>query len=457
MGYAVVVCVAASGLACGGRPMMNPVDIRRLPSETPMYSGSQGSQPPPPLPPPPSSRSEVSIANGAVTCDLVNAPLEDVLHQIDEATPLQFVYRGLLRGRVSAKLDAAPLESALTLLFEAGNYSYQRNGDVFVISRGSEDEREEGDSAVQEVYLENADARQVLKQLRDTFQDQERRAGFGLLPGAAGLYVVGTPAQIDDVMDVISIVDRPVQQVLIETMVIEVEEEDFVELGLGLTRLTGGRLTDFSTAPGSSVFPALSLTLDAAGEASRSFFTSITALSERGSANIVSRPYVVARSGEPAEMRSEQVVNVTAERTVSGNSVSTFEEIRAGTTMTMNPTVNPDDSITLYLELEHSQFLSLSTVGDVDIRRTFEAAKATINVRDGETVVFGGFIQRRDISGTTSVPFLDRIPWIKHLFTRKSTQVEESETVFVLTPHLLPVDFDKFRSQRPPRLGEPEN
>ena len=422
-----------------------------------MYSGSQGSLPPAPLPPPVRTRSEISIAGEALTCDLFNTPLEEVLKTIGEASPLQFVYQGRLRGRVSAKMEGVPLEEALTMLFAAGDYSFERKGDILVIERKGEEERgEEGTrSAVQEVYLENADARQVVAQLRETFQDQEQRAGFGLLPGAIGLYVVGSPEQMDEVLDVIAIIDRPVRQVLIETLVIEVEEEDFVELGLGLTRLSGGRVSDFSVAPGSAIFPALSLTLDAAGTASRSLFSSITALAEAGSASIVSRPYVVARSGERAEMRAEQIVNVTAERTVSGNSVSTFEEIRAGTTLIIEPTINPDDSVTLTLDLGHSQFLSLSTVGDVDIRRTFEEAKATINVKDGETVVLGGFIQRRDIQGTTSVPFLDRIPLIRHLFTRRSTQVEEAETVFVLTPHLLPIDFEEFRSRHVPRLGDP--
>ena len=80
-GVALLLC------ACASRQAPPPYDIPEVPSEELMFSGSKGSGPAEPLPEAKAATLDLSMEGGAVTCDLFNAPLEQVLSRLDELTP----------------------------------------------------------------------------------------------------------------------------------------------------------------------------------------------------------------------------------------------------------------------------------------------------------------------------------------------------------------------------------
>ena len=64
-------------------------------------------------------------------------------------------------------------------------------------------------------------------------------------------------------------------------------------------------------------------------------------------------------------------------------------------------------------------------------------ASTRVAVKDNETVVIGGLFTSDDVHSENNVPFLGKIPLIKHLFGHSTNTRMERELVVFITPHIL--------------------
>ncbi|MBI3092361.1 MAG: hypothetical protein HYY96_17010 [Candidatus Tectomicrobia bacterium] len=456
--FALLVALALLMLA--GCAQLPTTKISQIPDK-PIFGRSQGASKGIQFPPVGEKRLEITIKDGKLTGNLVNAPAGEVLSLIQQQLPVQFVHRSKLYARITARLKEVPFEEAFELLMKAGGYKAEKSGEVYLITQAPP---EEGSSpaktlAVQEVYLQYVDATSVLEHLRAAYQNiTDPQYGFGLLPGNSGIYVIGPPAQLQEVLDIIARMDRELPQVLIEAMVIEMKRTDFQEVSQTLSEFPAHLLSEIPEEltgrfdPGSLEAPALRFRFRVTDRSRDRFFLEIFALVQKERARIVSRPYIASRSGEAAEIRAEQIQNIRSESLQSGERLSSLEELRAGTTMLITPTVNPDRTISMRMELGQSEFIAGA---EAESTRTSNSAKFRVNVHDGETIVTGGLIKRRRIRNQAYIPFLGRIPVLKYIFGSFVSNVEESEIVFILTPHILPIDYEEFRDRKLPFQGEP--
>jgi len=61
----------------------------------------------------------------------------------------------------------------------------------------------------------------------------------------------------------------------------------------------------------------------------------------------------------------------------------------------------------------------------------------TVKVADGETMVIGGLVQRREVNRLNKIPGLGDVPVLGNLFRRIDRQEEESEVAIFITPRLV--------------------
>jgi len=59
-----------------------------------------------------------------------------------------------------------------------------------------------------------------------------------------------------------------------------------------------------------------------------------------------------------------------------------------------------------------------------------------VRLRDGETIILGGLIQDRKVATLNKVPFFGQIPLLGRLFRSRSHDIQKSELVLYLTPHV---------------------
>ncbi len=68
---------------------------------------------------------------------------------------------------------------------------------------------------------------------------------------------------------------------------------------------------------------------------------------------------------------------------------------------------------------------------------TTNSLLTTVNVRDGETFVVGGFVGGNEEQSELRLPLLGDIPWIGQLFTQRTRSFNETETLLFITPRIV--------------------
>jgi len=171
----------------------------------------------------------------------------------------------------------------------------------------------------------------------------------------------------------------------------------------------------------------------------------LRALEENNRTQILSRPRLVTLHNRRASIEVGSRVpfpgQITANVAGPIYGAPTWEQV--GTILDITPRIMPDGMIAIALYVERSSMNEARQVGDVEypiIDNT--TASTTINAMDGETVVFAGLINEERRTINRSVPGLNKIPVVKHLFEYDSRSTRRSELLIVLTPRIIRTQED---------------
>ncbi len=205
-------------------------------------------------------------------------------------------------------------------------------------------------------------------------------------------------------------------------------------LALSNTGMTFGAVFDTITIPGIGVTIPANIFL-------------IRAMQEDSETNILSSPHLVAMDNEEAEIvvgQNVPFVTGTSQTTVSTVMSVTRENV--GITLRFTPQISESDYIKLVLYEEISSVANQGAggtdpdkVGPTTLTRT---ATNTVIVKDGQTIVIGGLIDDRITKRETKVPWLGDIPFLGWFFRWESKDVDKTNLMLFLTPHILWEDSD---------------
>lgn len=132
-------------------------------------------------------------------------------------------------------------------------------------------------------------------------------------------------------------------------------------------------------------------------------------------------------------------VGVTGSSGVVNPLVNTqFQYIDVGVNIEITPRVHPDGDISLKGTVDISQITSTSNIGGIN-QPVIGQKKTEIDVRlkEGEPNILAGLIERTDTRNLNGIPGLGEVPLMGYLFSDNSHEVEEDETLIVMTPHIL--------------------
>jgi general secretion pathway protein D len=101
--------------------------------------------------------------------------------------------------------------------------------------------------------------------------------------------------------------------------------------------------------------------------------------------------------------------------------------------------VHHDNDVTLALKLEVSSVAQSVGVAGVQNLPTFNSRQVTsvIRLRDGETNILAGLINDRERTSLTGLPGLASVPFLGRLFARNEKEIQETDIVMTLTPHVV--------------------
>ncbi|MGA9183390.1 MAG: hypothetical protein WB117_20675, partial [Candidatus Acidiferrales bacterium] len=132
-------------------------------------------------------------------------------------------------------------------------------------------------------------------------------------------------------------------------------------------------------------------------------------------------------------------VGVTGSSGVVNPLVNTqFQYIDVGVNIEVTPRVHPDGEVSMKVTVDVSQITGTSNIGGIN-QPVIGQKKVENDVRlkEGEVSVLGGLIERTDANNVNGIPGLGETPLVRYLFSDNSHQIQEDETLIVLTPHVL--------------------
>jgi general secretion pathway protein D len=260
------------------------------------------------------------------------------------------------------------------------------------------------------------------------------------------LIVRATASDWEVIQQAIQALDLRPMQVLIEVVIAEVRRTVDTQLGLSVLA-ENADLEGVDTRLELAGNTAGNFILEVMRFGSTDVNALMAALATSGNVRIVSRPVILAQNNQQAriligaERPFIQVFRSLPTDAAVRDQVVQYRDV--GTSLTLVPTINDDGYVNLDLVQEVNTATAEEQFG-APIISTREAA-TQLFVRDGQTVVIGGLIDRQRTESESGIPVLKDIPLLGYLFKSTSTEVTENELFMFLTPHIIATDQDADR------------
>ncbi len=308
-------------------------------------------------------------------------------------------------------------------------------------------------------------------------------------PVTHNLVIIADKETTEQIRQVIANLDAPEPQVLIKVAFVEVQDNKALDLGVqgnytGFTRnfsqLTG-LMTNFTTIIASNGVASLvpssfspvnqSYTLNnnfnlpqtltgAAGNGGmyqimgNDFTAQLQAIATAGKAQVLSRPSILARDGQMAEIViGSSIYLPSGVSFVSAGTTTTIPTINGayqnvGIQLDVTPFIGANNLVQMILQPQITS-IDPSTPGQQIVGSslfsgavfapniTKRSANTVVVTPDGQPVVIGGLISNDKSSGESKIPFLGDIPLLGNFFKFSNHSNQKNELLIFLTPHIV--------------------
>ncbi|HEY3913089.1 MAG TPA: secretin N-terminal domain-containing protein [Verrucomicrobiae bacterium] len=159
--------------------------------------------------------------------------------------------------------------------------------------------------------------------------------------------------------------------------------------------------------------------------------------------NVLSRPRIQTSHAVPADLfigNTVPYVTGTYNYGYGAGPSSQYTQLEVGIHLQVLPLINPDGLVVMDIQADVEQLgpgVQIAGVGSVPTT-TKRQAGAKVAVRDGETIILGGFISDSRTISDSGIPYLKDIPVLGNLFKSKSTQNLRTELIMLMRPTVLP-------------------
>ncbi len=256
----------------------------------------------------------------------------------------------------------------------------------------------------------------------------------------------GTAGDYAQLRTLLSTLDTPAPQVVIEVMIAEVTLTDGTDIGVNLfgTETRGDGVLSGSTE---------GLTLKGAAGVFNfigpDFRARIVASASNNRVSILQRPQLVTRSGGTARFQvGTDVPIISSQRASNSNSngdtdiLQSVQYRQTGTILEITPVVygdRVDISISQELSSAGAPPAGTSISSPTILNRSLTTQ---IAIKDGWTGVLGGLIGNNYTKANTGIPFLKDIPIIGSALQSNSISGERTELLLLITPYIVRGDDD---------------
>lgn len=374
-----------------------------------------------------------------ISLDFRNAPLSSLLEAITRGSGINFVLDKDVRleGRATIYMKAGRVDDAIEMVLGANQLARKiiDPQTVFIYPNTPDKNKEHQDQVIRVFYLANAEAKttaallRTMLRIKDPFVDE--RANM--------LVLRETPEIITLAERLVALHDVGEPEVMLEVEILEIKTSRLTELGINFPNSFS--LTPLSAATGGGGLTVSGLR----GLNSSQVGVGVSGLlfnlrREVGDFNTLANPRIRTKSREKAKILiGDKVPVITSTASASGFVSENVSYLDVGLKLDVEPTVSPDDEVSIKLALEVSSVARevRTTGGSVAYQIGTRNATTTLRLRDGETQLLGGLISNEDRSSSNRVPGLGDLPLLGRLFSSQKDDYQRTELVLAITPRIV--------------------
>jgi type IV pilus assembly protein PilQ len=437
----------------------------------------------------------------ALSMEFQDVEIRSVLDILAQFTDMNIVASDSVAGNITLRLINVPWDQALDIILKSKNLGKRENGNVILVAPSTElaeqEARElEAQQAVESyaplrteyIRLSYAKAQDVL-----TLISQGSGSSGGSNTGNSNandnntllsnrgtvtvdertntLIIKDVADSIENIHNLISKIDIPVRQVMIEARIVSATDSFSKEIGVrwgilsngaanNRSLLVGGSnqtladLKDFdietTTVNGQTVsYPSydisrpdnLNVDLGVANPAGSIAFgllsmsdvmldLELSALQADNRGEVISTPKILTADKQTAKVSSGTQIPYQ-EASASGATTTSFKE--AALSLEATPNITPDGKIGLQLVITNGT----PTIINNQVAIAEDSISTNVIVEDGQTIVLGGVFKNRTTNEVNKVPFLGDLPYVGRAFRRDVRSNSKEELLIFVTPKLI--------------------
>jgi general secretion pathway protein D len=401
-----------------------------------------------------------------ITLKFKEAKMKDTFNILTQLSGINFVFDdGIKDSPVSIFLENASFQQALDLLTNMNKLSSKNLNETTVLLylNTPEKSKQYDDMVLRTFHLNYMDAKKAINLIRTMIQVRKAYVN----EESNSLVVRDTEDVVAVVEKILDANDLPEAEVVLDVEVIEISDNNAENFGLLLSNYNV-QLGAFSPSPDNKL---MSTSLEGATTTAAAGTTTITtgggdisnlvrAFTMKGfggyvtvpnatfnlgktlaKGEVLSNPKIRVKNKEKAKFNVGTRVPITTTTMNGVQSQVNVQYIDVGVKVNAEPTIQMNNEISIKLTLEVSSILTKDKVGSDGLTTVVTIGTRNIetilSLKDNETSIIGGLIQRSDSNSKNKLYLLSDLPLIGPLFTNTNTSKDKTELLLAITPRLV--------------------
>ncbi|MFQ5543394.1 MAG: tetratricopeptide repeat protein [Nitrospiria bacterium] len=375
--------------------------------------------------------------------------IREVLKVLFEGSDLNLIIDSDVQGTITQRYQNMTLEEIMESILASNGYLHTSSENILQIGKTG--------TRVFTMNLSTTGEANAWNSIEEELKNLLSKKGQLILNANAGTIMVTDELKnLQQIEAYIEMVEEAMsRQVLTETKIIEVVLSDTFQFGI-----------DYSLFPSALGLSALGALKDGAvlqqslspqggvlrfGIAKANKFTSLVDLLQtQGQVNVLSSPRIVTLNNMTATIKiADQIPVINRSVIDSGGGIRTEFDIsfeQAGISLNVTPKIGSSGEMIITVNPKITEQTGTVTTPDglqTEPILNVRESSNTIKVRDGESIIIGGFIQNRKTDVTRKIPYLGDFPVINPLFRSIDQKVDKVELIIVLTPKILTNEINR--------------
>ena len=366
-----------------------------------------------------------------------------IYQALGKAFGINILFDPQLRDQeLAIELRDVTAQTALETLMRSAQHFYKVIDEhtILIAQDNQQNRKTYEDVVMQTFFLSNADVQEVVQLIRsmtgsrNVIQNKQLNA----------VTVRDTIDKVRIAQKLIEGIDKAKSEVVVDVELIQVNTTKLRDIGISLSNYQVTQTLDLGEdAP--IRFPDLRHL-----NQNSWIFTIPTIiydfLKTNSDAQLLAKPQLRITEGEKANLHIGDKVPIpvttfNSQQTVGGNIVpiTSFQYQDVGIRIGIEPRVHHNKEVTLNLTVEVSQITGFQDAGGGQRQpiigtRTIESV---IRLKDGETNFLAGLIRTDETNSETGIPGLSDIPVLGRLFGKTRVDVQRTDVMLTLTPHII--------------------